>query len=147
VGKHCTLTFLDEHFYPQVNNATLAPADVLGVVGKYGVGWAALWAPPGTSTASGPCALRTVHNFDGHGATFGTQCVRASSSNQGQLSIYAALHPDGTLTAVVINKTTSALSSPVIIRGNPPTATAAVSRPDSIPGSRPAGDQGWRRSS
>jgi hypothetical protein len=59
-----TLTFLDEHFYPQVNNGTLARADVLGVLGTYGVGWAAPWAPPVTSTAPGTFALRMFHDFD-----------------------------------------------------------------------------------
>lgn len=106
-------------------NGALAQADVLGLFGRYGVSWAALWAPPTLASSPGAFAFRMFRNLDGRGAGFGTQSVAASSANQGQLSNYASLRADGTLTLVVINKTASTLTSSLLISGYAP-ATRAI---------------------
>jgi hypothetical protein len=98
-------------------NGALAQADVLGILGREGVRWAALWGPPETATAPGTFAFRMFRNLDGHGAGFGTTSLPATSADQGKLAVYAATRPDGTLTAVVVNKSTTALTSPVTIAG------------------------------
>ena len=98
-------------------NGALAQADVLGILGRAGVMYAALWDPPESATAPGTFAFRMFRNLDGHGAGFGNRSVSASSSNQSTVSTYAALRPDGNLTVVLINKTGHALVSPLSIAG------------------------------
>jgi hypothetical protein len=66
-------------------------------------------------------------NYDGKGHRFGTTSVRARSldathpgrpnGGQDRLSLYAAQRPDGTLTAMVINKTGGALRSRLSLAG------------------------------
>jgi hypothetical protein len=107
-------------------NGALAQADTLGILGREGVRWAALWSPPDSASAPGTFAFRMFRNLDGHGAGFGTQSVRASSSDQGRLSTYAATRADGTLTVVVVNKTGGALTSPLTVTGMAPTGTATA---------------------
>ncbi len=98
-------------------NGALAQADVLGILGREGVRWAALWGPPETATSPGTFAFRMFRNLDGHGSGFGTTSLPASSADQGRLAVYAAARPDGTVTAVVINKTAADLTSPVTVAG------------------------------
>ena len=98
-------------------NGALAQADVLGILGREGVRWAALWGPPDTATAPGTFAFRMFRNLDGHGAGFGTTSLPATSADQAKIAVYAAARPDGTLTAVVVNKSTTDLTSPVTVVG------------------------------
>jgi hypothetical protein len=98
-------------------NGALAQADVLGILGREGVRWAALWGPPDTATAPGTFAFRMFRNLDGRGAGFGSTSLPATSADQSTLAVYAATRPDGTLTAVVVNKSAAALTSPVTIDG------------------------------
>lgn len=98
-------------------NGALAQADVLGILGREGVQWAALWGPPETATAPGTFAFRMFRNLDGLGAGFGTTSLPATSADQGKLAVYAATRADGTLTAVVVNKSTTDLTSPVTVAG------------------------------
>ena len=109
-------------------NGALAQADVLGILGREGVRWAALWGAPDTATAPGTFAFRMFRNLDGAGAAFGTTSVAASSTDQGRLSVYAATRADGTVTAVVVNKTASDLSSAVSVAGAALASTAQAYR-------------------
>ena len=98
-------------------NGALAQADVLGILGRAGVTYAALWDPPDSATAPGTFAFRMFRNLDGHGSGFGSRSVSATSSNQAAVSTYAALRADGALTVVLINKTGHTLVSPLSIAG------------------------------
>jgi hypothetical protein len=96
-------------------NGALAQADVLGIFGREGVGLANLWDGP-TPAQPGAYAFRIYRNYDGEGSQFGETSVQAVSGNQEQLSVYAALRDgDGALTLVIINKSTSDLTSTVTI--------------------------------
>ena len=97
-------------------NGALAQADVLGIFGRERLGLATLWGPT-NATDPWAYAFRMYRNYDGHGGQFGTTSVRAVSSNQGRLAVYAATRgSDGALTVMVINKTGSAIRSPIRLR-------------------------------
>jgi hypothetical protein len=109
-------------------NGTLAQADVLGIFGREGLDLATLWDPP-SATQPGAFAFRVYLNYDGAGRAFGDVSVRALSTDQDQLAVYAAQRSgDGALTAVVINKTDRALTSSLTLAGFPVPATAQVYR-------------------
>ncbi|MCU0497016.1 MAG: glycoside hydrolase family 44 protein [Anaerolineae bacterium] len=109
-------------------NGALTQADVLGIFGREGLDLATIWALPETN-GPGHFAFRMYRNYDGAGAKFGDLGVAAASSNQGQLSIYAARrNTDNRLTVIVINKTQSSLTSPVNITGLTAAAIAKVYR-------------------
>ncbi len=93
-------------------NGALAQADVLGIFGRERLGLATLWGP---TKARDPWAyaFRMYRNYDGHGGRFGGTSVRAASSNQDRLAVYAATRGDGALTMMVINKTGSAIRAPI----------------------------------
>ncbi|MFN8157260.1 MAG: glycoside hydrolase family 44 protein [Candidatus Nanopelagicales bacterium] len=109
-------------------NGALAQADVLGILGREGVTWAALWGAPDSATAPGTFAFRMYRDLDGAGTSFGSHSVKATSADQGRLSVYAATRDDGTVTAVVVNKTASDLSSAVTVSGASLAPTAQAYR-------------------
>jgi hypothetical protein len=89
----------------------LAEADVLGIFGWQQVALANMWTPP-APTDPIAYAFRLYRNYDGAGSQFGNMSVSATSSNPGELSIYAATRSsDGALTMVVLNKTTATIST------------------------------------
>lgn len=106
-------------------NGALAQADLLGIFGREGVDAAALWGP-GKPTDPGAFAFKIYRNYDGIGGTFGETSVQASSADQGQLSVYAALRSDGDLTAMVINKSGNDLASTLTVANFAAGATAEV---------------------
>ncbi len=109
-------------------NGALTEADVLGIFGREGLDVATLWAPP-TATQPGSFAFRMYLNYDGSGGRFGDVSVTAASTNQDQLSVYAAKRAsDGALTVLVINKTGSSLTSPVNLSNFTSSGTARVYR-------------------
>lgn len=111
-------------------NGALAQADVLGILGRESVDLAALWDPP-TSAQPGAYAFRIYRNYDGTGKTFGDVSVRATSTDQDRLAIYAAQRSsDNALTLMIINKTTSTLTTTVTINGLAPSGSAQVYRYD-----------------
>src|SRR5258708_27433596 len=97
-------------------NGALAQADLLGIFGREGLDAATLWGPT-KPTDPGAFAFKIYRNYDGIGGTFGEIGVQASSADQSQLSAYAALRSDLTLTAVVINKTGNDLASTLSLAG------------------------------
>ncbi len=109
-------------------NGALAQADVLGIFGREAVDLAALWDPP-TASQPGAYAFRMYRNYDGAGKTFGDVSVQVTSTDQGQLAIYAAQRSsDSALTVIVINKTNGALTTSVALTGFAPAAAAQVYR-------------------
>lgn len=108
-------------------NGALAQADALGVLGREGVSYAALWAPPSSATSPGTFAFRMFRNLDGKGAAFGTRSVQATSDDLAlsdgaqdgsrKVSVFAALRADGALTVVLINKTGTSVTSPLTVKG------------------------------
>jgi hypothetical protein len=115
-------------------NGALAQADALGVLGREGVQYAALWTPPATTTSPGAFAFRMFRNLDGSHSAFGTQSVLATSDDtavshgsqdgQGTVSVYAAKRADGRLSVVLINKTSASVTSPLRITGTKLAPTA-----------------------
>jgi uncharacterized protein (TIGR03437 family) len=91
-------------------NGALAQADLLGIFGREALDMATLWGAP-KPTDPGAFALKMYRNYDGIGGAFGETSVQAVSSDQTQLSVYAAMRSDRNLTLIVINKTSSDLSS------------------------------------
>ncbi|MFY9805588.1 MAG: glycoside hydrolase family 44 protein [Candidatus Acidiferrales bacterium] len=104
----------------------LTEADVLGIYGWQGLDFANLWTVP-KPTDPVAYSFRLYRNYDGAGGQFGDTSVNATSTNQGQLSVYGALRSsDGALTVVAINKTTSAIQSSLTLANFNSTGTAAV---------------------
>jgi hypothetical protein len=104
-------------------NGALAQADVLGIFGREGLHLATLWSPP-ASDQPGAFAIRMYRNYHypKAGGKFGSTSLLANSSDQGRLSVYAAEESaTGALTLIVINKTGSSLSAPVILKNFDPT--------------------------
>ncbi|MBD5656529.1 MAG: hypothetical protein IAI50_15305 [Candidatus Eremiobacteraeota bacterium] len=88
----------------------LATADGLGVMGQQGVDLASFWGLGDPSYPSA-FAFQMFRNYDAHGAEFGNVSVTASSTDPSSLTIYAARGAKGALTVLVVNETTSDLSS------------------------------------
>jgi hypothetical protein len=120
-------------------NGALAQAEVLGIFGREGLDLATLWAFPDSSdglgydnfeTLPGAYAFRMYRNYDGAGGRFGDTSVSATSSNQAQLSIFAAQRTgDSALTLMIVNKAiSSAVTGTVSISNFSPAAGAHVFR-------------------
>ncbi len=106
-----------------VTNA-LIQADTLGIFAREGVGIATRWA----LANDGPDiidAFDMYRDYDGHGSRFGDTYVQSQSSDQGSLAVYGATRSsDGALTVMVINKTSSAITSPLSLSGFQPAGSA-----------------------
>ncbi len=106
-------------------NGAIAQADILGIFGREGLDVAALWNYPDKTlgydhfeTLPGAYAFRMFRNYDGNGGKFGDMSVGATSSDEAQLSVYAAERSsDGTLTLIVINKADKALTAKLDLSG------------------------------
>ena len=104
----------------------IAEMDVLGIFGREQLDFANMWNPP-APTDPIAYAYRMFRNYDGAGAQYGDTWVNATSSSQGQLSIYAAQRTtDNVVTILVINKTTGTMSSTVAVTGMNLPASASV---------------------
>jgi len=94
-------------------NGALTQADVLGIFAREQVDMAMLWSPP-ASGQPGAYAFRMYRNYDGNGGKFGDTWIRSTSSDQSKLAVYGAQRTaDGALTMMVVNKTGSAIKSPL----------------------------------
>src|ERR1700685_103287 len=104
----------------------IAEMDVLGIYGREQLDFANMWSPP-APTDPIAYSFRMFRNYDGKGSQFGDTSVTATSTNQGQLSIYAAQRSsDNAVTILAINKTTGALSSAIAIANLDLPSTAQV---------------------
>ena len=106
-------------------NGALAQADLLGIFGAQGLDLATLWGPP-APTDPGAFAFQIYRNYDGIGGAFGETGVQASSADQSQLAVYAAVRSDLNFTAVVINKTGGSLASTLSLANFQPAQSAQV---------------------
>lgn len=81
---------------------TIALAETLGVLGKYGVYASNHWGNPGTY---GLLAYDLYRNYDGNHSMFGSISVEATlNKNWVKSGIYASLADDGSLHLIVTNK-------------------------------------------
>jgi hypothetical protein len=110
-------------------NGAVAQADVLGIFGREGLDLATLWGPP-TIEQPGAYAFRLYRNYDGQHHRFGDVSVRATSTDQGKVAIYAAQRSsDQAMTIMVINKElTQTLTSPIAITDTQTITRVAVYR-------------------
>ena len=99
----------------------IAEMDVLGIFGQQPIDFANMWSAP-APTDPIAYSFRMFRNYDGNGSQFGDTSISATSTNPGELSIYAAQRSsDNAVTILAINKTTGALSSAIAIANlNPP---------------------------
>jgi hypothetical protein len=98
-------------------NGALAQAEILGIFGREGLDLATLWAPP-AANQPGAYAFRIYRNYDGAGGAFGETSVHSYTPNASNISVFAALRAaDGALTVMVINKSGSAVNTPLSIAG------------------------------
>jgi hypothetical protein len=104
----------------------IAEMDVLGIFGREPLDFANMWSAP-APTDPIAYAFRIFRNYDGNGSQFGNTSLSAVSSDQGQLSIYAAQRSsDNAVTILVINKTTGALASAIAVSNLNLPSTAQV---------------------
>jgi hypothetical protein len=108
---------------PEHINGALTQADVLGIFGREGLDLAILWHPPAINQPQA-FAFRMYRNYNGLGAKFGDTSVKAVSTAQGQLAIYAAQETStGALTLMIINKTATSLTAPLTLTNFFPNGT------------------------
>ncbi len=104
----------------------LAEADVLGIFGREGLDFANMWIPP-APTDPIAFSFRLYRNYDGNGSRFGETSVSATSSDQGQLAVYAAKRSsDAALTLVVLNKSTAAIQTTLSLANFTPASLATT---------------------
>src|SRR6202451_3762250 len=104
----------------------IAEMDVLGIFGQQPIDFANMWSAP-APTDPIAYSFRMFRNYDGNGSQFGDTSISAASTNQGELSIYAAQRSsDSAVTILAINKTTGALSSAIAIANLNLPSTAQV---------------------
>ena len=111
-------------------NGALAQADILGIFGREGLDLGTMW-PTTYPSAQGPgmMAFEIYRNYDGAKSTFGDTALASTSANQGQLSVYGAIHTSGAsngkVTVVIINKTYGSLTSTLSLTGLSSSVTTA----------------------
>ncbi|WP_255950483.1 glycoside hydrolase family 44 protein [Streptomyces odontomachi] len=104
----------------------LAEADVLGIFGREGLDLATLWSPP-APTDPGAFAFRMYLDYDGKGSKFGDTSLTANTADADQVSVFASRRSsDGALTLMLVNKSTSELTTPLSIKGLTGDASAQV---------------------
>jgi mannan endo-1,4-beta-mannosidase len=93
-----------EYSYGADNHITggIAEADVLGILGKYGVYLSTVWGG-GSYTAAG---VNIYTNYDGNGSKYGDTKVKAETSDVENSSVYASIdgNDDSKLHIIMINK-------------------------------------------
>jgi len=111
-------------------NGALAQADILGIFGREGLDVGTMWPTTDPSAQiPGMMAFQIYRNYDGAKSTFGDSALPSTSANQGQLSVYGAIHTsgasNGNVTVVVINKTYGTLTSTISLQGLASNVTTA----------------------
>jgi hypothetical protein len=85
-------------------SGAIANADAFGIFGREGLYMATYWGLPEMGSPTG-WAYRMYRNYDGNGATFGSESIDTTTSDKENLSAYGALNEDGSkLTVMLINK-------------------------------------------
>lgn len=109
-------------------NGALTQAEVLGLFGREGVDLATIWDPP-AANQPGAYAFRMYLNYDGNNGRFGDTSIYANSNDQSKVAIYGSVRSsDGALMLIIINKTKSAVTSPVALNSFSSNGQAEVYR-------------------
>jgi hypothetical protein len=140
-GTKTAITEYDLSIANEPVKSAIIQADVLGIFARERLDLATRFLLPllDCTSAHPDCsdgaldgtydAFRLYRNYDGAGARFGETWVRALSTDQSRLAVYAAVRAaDNTLTVVVLNKTSSALGSKLTLKSATPKADAQVWR-------------------
>jgi hypothetical protein len=96
-----------------INGAT-TQADIYGIFGREGLDMATRWTTPDASTPTFK-AMQMYRNYDGANSGFGETSISASAPSPDDLSAFAALRKDGTMTVMVVNKDLSG-TTPVTLK-------------------------------
>jgi hypothetical protein len=92
-------------------------ADTLGIFAREGVALATRWAMPYDGSLVNDAFLM-FRDYDGRHSRFGDTYIHSVGANQSQLAVYGARRSsDGAYTILVLNKTGSALTSPLTLTG------------------------------
>jgi hypothetical protein len=98
---------ISSYAYGGVDDASggVAVADALGAFGREGVSLAGLQPQDGNNTFS-LAAMAAYRNYDGAGASFGDQSVRATTSDIARVSVYGSIDSQvaGRVVIVAINR-------------------------------------------
>lgn len=107
-------------------SGAIAQADVLGILGRYGVYAAANWGLSSTDLAE-LAGFEAFINYDRHGSSFATYEVKVSGETPSENSVYAAVDKANPtrMTLVVINKTAGTTQFTLDINGFNPTVAKA----------------------
>ena len=98
-------------------NGAVTQAEVLGIFGREGLDMAMMWDPPSNGQPA-MYAFRMYRNYDGNGSQFGDISLGAASSNQDDLSIFAARRSsDNAITVMVVNKSFETQSANLALTG------------------------------
>lgn len=118
-----------EYYYGGGNHISgaIAQADVLGVFGRENVYAANLWHLGNTDHRFIYGGFAMYRNFDGQNSTFGNTSIAATTDNVRNSSVYAAIDTQkgGRITAVLINKATTAQTADITVSGGTAVRQAA----------------------
>jgi hypothetical protein len=134
-GYPGTRLAIDEYSWtndPKGFREGLLVAEGLGAFGREGVDLASYWpSPDWNADATTPAALafRLYRSYDGAGSAFGETSVRATSSNEARLAVFAAERSaDAALTVVAVNRSAGVVEARFQAPGAPGGARAAAYR-------------------
>jgi len=96
-----------------INGAT-TQADIYGIFGREGLDMATRWTVPDSSTPTYK-AMQMYRNYDGANSGFGDTSISASAPAPDDLSAFAALRKDKTMTVMVVAKDLSG-TTPVALQ-------------------------------
>jgi hypothetical protein len=85
-----------------INGAT-TQADIYGIFGQQGLDMATRWTVPANTTPTYK-AMQMYRNYDGANSGFGDTSIAASAPSPDDLSAFAALRKDKTMTVMVVAK-------------------------------------------
>lgn len=107
-------------------SGAVAVADVLGILGSYGVDIASYWALGNERFAN--AAFRAYRNFDGANAAFGDTSIHAASSDVPTATVYASIDSGnpGRVVTVLINKAASEKTAGITIAHSSSFASLSV---------------------
>jgi hypothetical protein len=109
-----------------ISGAT-AQADILGILGREGLDYAARWTTPSTGSPTFK-AFQMYRNYDGNKGSFGDMRVGVTNSaNPDSVAVFAAQRSaDSALTVMIVNKATSQATVGITLKNFQPGTKAQV---------------------
>ncbi len=95
-------------------SGAIAVADALGVFGREGVSLAAIEPQSGDNTFN-VGAFAAFRNYDGNGSAFGDESVRATTSDNARVSVYASTDSTDADRVVIVAINRNAADQPVLL--------------------------------